>query len=376
MLTLGNPVLANIGLPIVAVYLPPAWLALVPIIFVESGYGAWRYRFSFGRTLAAQAIANCISTLIGIPITWLVLVVLEFIAVDRGARFLPKPLLSVLTPVLGAAWLAPVPNQGSWIVLSAVLTLTIVFYLMSVVTEGFVVVRFFRDVPRKTIRGWMVQANGISYALLLLLIFGALFVPNLSEPAVRFMQPVNETMVDVVFLVVDQVSGTRKKEPPLIQAIQSGNSEKAKDLIANSVDVNQTDDVGFPALCIAASNGDENMTKLLLNAGASVNAPCATLGTALARAAQYGNAPTVHALLEAGAHVDDRDGAGWTPLFDAALKGDLAIVEALISAGANVNARTPTGWTALKEVQFRGHTRVAQRLIQAGAIDYPDDSRQ
>lgn len=29
---LGDPILANIGLPMVAVYLPPAWLALVPII--------------------------------------------------------------------------------------------------------------------------------------------------------------------------------------------------------------------------------------------------------------------------------------------------------------------------------------------------------
>jgi hypothetical protein len=42
----------------VAVYLPPAWLALVPIIVIESGYGTWRYKFPFGRSLAAQSVAN------------------------------------------------------------------------------------------------------------------------------------------------------------------------------------------------------------------------------------------------------------------------------------------------------------------------------
>jgi hypothetical protein len=84
MVMLGNPVLANIGLPMVAVYLPPAWLALLPIIFIESVYGTWRYNFPFGRSLTAQSIANCFSTLIGIPITWVILVLVEFVTVDWG----------------------------------------------------------------------------------------------------------------------------------------------------------------------------------------------------------------------------------------------------------------------------------------------------
>jgi hypothetical protein len=39
--------LANIGLPMVAVYLPFAWFALVPIIFIEALYGARRYLSRF-----------------------------------------------------------------------------------------------------------------------------------------------------------------------------------------------------------------------------------------------------------------------------------------------------------------------------------------
>jgi hypothetical protein len=47
--------LANIGLPMVAVYLPFAWFALVPIIFIEALYGARRYHLWFSRALLAQA---------------------------------------------------------------------------------------------------------------------------------------------------------------------------------------------------------------------------------------------------------------------------------------------------------------------------------
>src|SRR2546428_8703445 len=62
--------LANMGLPMVAIYLPAAWLALVPIILIEAGYGVWRLGLPIGHALLAQAVANCVSTLIRIPVMW------------------------------------------------------------------------------------------------------------------------------------------------------------------------------------------------------------------------------------------------------------------------------------------------------------------
>jgi hypothetical protein len=354
-----NPILADVGLPMVALYLPPAWLALLPIIFIESGYGVRRYNLSFRRAFLAQATANCLSTVIGIPITWLAIVLIQIVTLPGG---------------VGPAWLLPDPSW--WSVAAAIAVLTVVFYFMSVATEGFVVARFFRQVPRQTIRRWMIQANGITYMLLLALIFVGFLAPKVSEPMMRLMQPVNEGIVGSVFWVVAQVSSDKRKEPPLIRAVQAGDLKKVQQLIASGANVNQTNDVGFPALSIAAGRGDENMTKLLLDAGADVNARSATLNdTALARAAQNGNGPTVRVLLAAGAHLDDRDGAGWTPLFNAALKGDPEIVEALISAGADLNARSSTGWTALKEAQMRGQQDIADLLKRAGAIDFADGSR-
>jgi hypothetical protein len=356
---LTNPILADIGLPTVALYLPFAWFALVPIILIETGYGARRYNLPFRRAFLAQATANCLSTVIGIPTTWLVIVLLQFFTIPSGA---------------GPAWLLPDP--GWWTVAAAIAVLTVLFYVMSVATEGFVVARFFREVPRKTIRRWVIRANAITYTLLLALILVGFVVPKLSQPMLLVMEPVNGAIIDGAFWTLHRVSGDKKKERPLIQAVQAGDLKKAKKLIANGTDVNQTDDVGFPALSIAAGRGDENVTKLLLDAGANVNARSATLNdTALARAAQNGNGPAVRMLLAAGARVDDKDGSGWTPLFNAALKGDAEIVEALLAAGADVNARSSNGWTALKEAQMRGHENVAQRLKSAGAIDFPDGSR-
>jgi ankyrin repeat protein len=354
-----NLMLADIGLPMVALYLPFAWFSLLPIILIEAAYGARRYNLPFRRAFLAEASANCLSTVIGIPATWLALVLLQFVTIPSGT---------------GPAWLLPDPSW--WTVAAAIAVLTIVFYFMSVATEGLVVARFFREVPRKAIRRWMLQANGITYVLLLVLILAGLLAPKASRPIMQRMQPVNEGIVGSAFWLVDQMSGDKKKEPLFIRAVQAGDSKKLRRLIANGSNVNQTDDVGFPALSIVAGRGDEKMTKLLLDAGVDVHARSATLNdTALARAAQNGNAATVRILLAAGAHVDDRDGSGWTPLFNAALNGDLEIVEALVSAGADVNVRSSKGWTALKEAQMRGHDDVAQRLKSAGAIDFPDGSR-
>lgn len=343
----------------VALYLPFAWFALVPIILIEAGYGARRYNFSFRRAFLAQATANCLSTVIGIPTTWLIIVLLQFFTIPSGT---------------GPAWL--LPDSGWWTVAAAIAVLTVLFYLMSVVTEGFVVARFFREVPRKTIRLWTTQANAITYTLLLALILAGFGAPKIFQPMLRVMEPVNEAIIGGAFWAVDRVSGDKKKELPLIQAVQADDLKKAQQLIASGANVNQVDTYGFTALFNAARAGDEKMTQLLLNSGADVNAPSGEINhTPLQSAAQWGNGPTVRALLAAGAHVDDRDGSGWTPLFMAALTGKLDVIEELLAAGADVNARSSSGWTALKEAETRGYKNVAERLKLAGAIDFPDGSR-
>ena len=99
-----RPALANMGLPMVAIYLPAAWLALLPIILIESGYGVWRLRLPIGPAFVAQATANCVSTLIGIPAIWVILALGEVFIGEWAVGVAPEPLLIVVSPIVGAAW--------------------------------------------------------------------------------------------------------------------------------------------------------------------------------------------------------------------------------------------------------------------------------
>lgn len=341
----------------VALYVPPAWLALVPIIIIEARYGARRHGLRFRRAVLAEAVANCFSTIIGIPLTWLAVVLVQVLMVPSGT---------------GPAWLSP--GSRWWSVAGALVILTVVFYLMSVVSEGIIIRRFFPELPRGAVRIWMVRANAMSYLLLLTIVGTASLVPPVGQPIYRAMQPVNEFIIGGAMWVAGTVTGNAKEEPALIVAVEESDLKRAQKLIAKGADVNQQNSYGYSALHVAAASGDAKVVKLLLEAGANVNARNPT-GSALARAAQQGNAEIVRLLLQAGADVEAKDDSGWTPLFSAAMTGGAETVEVLLRAGANINARANNGWTALKEAQMRGNENIVQQLKGAGAIDFPDGSR-
>jgi len=365
------------GLPMVALYLPPAWFALLPIILIESAYGVWRFKVPMGRAFVAQAVANSVSTLIGIPAIWVILALIEMFVLEWAVGVAPEPLLIVVSPIVGAAWLGPGAEQTWWMVPLAVATLTVPFYAMSVVSEYFVAAQFFRHLPRQVIRRWTVRANAISYAFLVALVLIGWLLPRASQPLFELTQPLNEQLVGVVFRMANPDSGSRRGETSLMQAVRSGDLPITRKLIAKGANVNSADDDGNTALQLAAARGDEKTTRVLLDAGADINArrkgPIDY--AALHYAAYTGNGPTVRALLSAGARVNDAAGGGWTPLMIAMLYGRPEVVEALLAGGADVNVRSPSGWTALKEARMRGHSDIAERLIRAGAVDYPDGSR-
>ena len=369
--------LANMGLPMVAIYLPAAWLALVPIILIEAGYGVWRLGLPIGHALLAQAIANCVSTLIGIPVMWVILALGQVFIGGWLIGVTPEPMLAVVSPLVGAAWLGPGAEETSWMVPLAVAVLTVPFYVMSVVTESLIVALFFRQHSHRLVRQWTVQANAISYAFLVALVLMGWLLPRASQPIFEFMLPLNERLVGVVLRLASQDSGSTKGETPLIQAVRAGDFSTARKLIAKGANVNSADNDGNTALQMAARRGDTKMTRLLLEAGADVGArrkgPI-DYGP-LHYAAWTGNGPTVQALIAAGARVNDAAGGGWTPLMIAMLSGHLDVVEALLAGGADVNVRSPSGWTALKEARMRGYRDIAERLIRAGAIEYPDGTR-
>jgi ankyrin repeat protein len=87
----------------------------------------------------------------------------------------------------------------------------------------------------------------------------------------------------------------------LMRAALDGNTEKVKELIHQSADINQSDDQGRTALMFAVINGHYETMKVLLEHGADVNVRSNKGGTALMGAALAGDLRMVQALLDKGA---------------------------------------------------------------------------
>ncbi|TGL37542.1 ankyrin repeat domain-containing protein [Leptospira perdikensis] len=157
--------------------------------------------------------------------------------------------------------------------------------------------------------------------------------------------------------------------------IEDRKFDKAKQMIEEGADVNQTSDC-FHALTIAAMEGDEGLVKLLLDKGAKVenrSKECDytdRIGpfkmkfrwgarTALDRVA---NAKIAKLLLAKGANPNiagyreysfgpDYDAALWNAaLWNAVRIADFELVKVLVEAGANVNVYNKSGKNAIWEM--------------------------
>ncbi len=108
---------ADAGVPLVAIFLPPLWLGLVPIIFIEAFVNCRLLLIPFRRTLLPATLGNLASAIVGIPLTWVFLAAFE---IFFGSHFPPNLLGStgakVLSVTIGAPWLIPYEPDLWWMV--------------------------------------------------------------------------------------------------------------------------------------------------------------------------------------------------------------------------------------------------------------------
>jgi ankyrin repeat protein len=190
---------------------------------------------------------------------------------------------------------------------------------------------------------------------------------------VRFISHVRAPLLALAGIVSAGLWLGAAAEPPLVDAVTSGNRDTVRALLKSRADVNAREADGTTSLHWAVRADDLETARLLLRAGADVNASNRYSLTPLSLAATNGNAAMIGALLEAGADANTATPAGETVLMTASRTGNPEAVKALLDHGADVSAREH-GYdeTALMWAAAENHPAVVTLLAGHGAdLDTP-----
>lgn len=106
-------------------------LALIPVIIVESFTLHKSLNLSFGFTVPVSAGANIASTIVGIPVTWLLLALFQLMTGGGGAFGIGTFWQKIIAVTWQAPWLMPYETEGYWIGYAAMLFLLIPFFFAS-----------------------------------------------------------------------------------------------------------------------------------------------------------------------------------------------------------------------------------------------------
>jgi len=198
--------LLDIGLPMIAVYWPLAWLAFIPIVLVEAYIGFRTLDIRFGRAVIASTVANLFSTLLGIPLTWFVLALLELLAFG-SARGFETPFQKIYAVTVQSPWLMPYAEQSYWMIPVAAVVLSIPMYAMSVLSEYVIARRLFQTIDRKLIWRWQLKGNALSYALLVCVIIGVTLFGDYFGWLYKPFAAIINFIIDLLFRITGALRG-------------------------------------------------------------------------------------------------------------------------------------------------------------------------
>jgi len=156
----------------IVVTLPAMAIALIPIILIESFF-LKKNGIPFKPVLKWVTIGNIVSTLVGIPCTWIALLGIQFAAGGGGSFEVETFWGKVLAVTVQAPWIIDYGKGYEWMFAASALFLLIPFFWISYCIEV-VFLRRIKSVPREIIQKLCFKANVISYALLALFPIGML----------------------------------------------------------------------------------------------------------------------------------------------------------------------------------------------------------
>jgi ankyrin repeat protein len=164
-----------------------------------------------------------------------------------------------------------------------------------------------------------------------------------------------------------------KRTSPLFKAVESGDIDKIKKLLAKGEDINSRNKYNWTPLIYAIRRRQTEAALFLIEQGADVKLQARwgprsepEVESAIIWAAMQGDLLVLRRLIDAGADVDTRDEDGMTPGMFAANRGYIDLLQALIDAGGNMNLQNKLGWTALMSADPKRFD-IMELLLKKGA---------
>lgn len=163
-----TPILADAGVPMLMLVFPAAFFLLVPIVAIETWVARRVSPVSAERRFLGVLLANAVSTIVGWPLTWIVLALLQLFVIPGGQSGynFPPPFGAIASVTLQSAWLMPYEDQLYWMVPTAAMVLLVPAFFVTILTERFVFRFFWRETIAKDRKSFVWSANIASYGLL------------------------------------------------------------------------------------------------------------------------------------------------------------------------------------------------------------------
>ena len=174
--------LFDIGLPMIIPSMYFMVIALIPIVLLESYYAARNLRIRFSRTVGSFTFGNVVSTLVGIPITWMLLFGIQIVTGGTSAWDTRTVFGKLFAVTVQAPWLMPFSPEEFWMGYAAAMFLLIPFFFATwfieyVMTRNKLAIEVVEandaiDLPSAERRVWKAvrNANLLSYGLIALLL--------------------------------------------------------------------------------------------------------------------------------------------------------------------------------------------------------------
>ena len=166
-----EPVLANIGVPMIFLTLPPMVVLLVPVIFLEILASRKLIKNEERKNVWRDIVnANVYSTLIGWPVAWVIMVLVQLFSGGGGMYGLDSPMGVFLSVTLQAPWLIPYSTELYWMIPVAMGVLLVPFFFVSVFVEWAYLRKIWIKEEKKDIIRFSWKSHVYSYAFLILVV--------------------------------------------------------------------------------------------------------------------------------------------------------------------------------------------------------------